>query len=689
MNKEASLKKIAAQMFDVAFRSFFTFGVATASAVFTVGQTPQPSPSPPDNDGYEVTASVEAGVRGLEVNGSESKFRSDLNYRKGFRLFDSSLSVENKKKGSRIYDSLLVNSSGWGADPSGFLRVNLEKLGIYKLDANVRRVSFFNSLNNHALNEHNANTRHNVGDFDLTLFPESEKLRFRLGSSFSATSGTAGFTTRAYGDEFPVTTFAGAKSYDFRAGVDGRLFGINLSLSHGYRLFDDNTRYVLSAPNPGNNPTNNAQLLTFERTTPVDGNSHYTLFSAQRTFTKKLDVTARFVYSTTHTRFSLLESISGRDNSNNQVDLDRFNITGDAKRPQGRGDLGVTYMVTDKFRISNSFTYDQFNISGGNLFAESLFTRTPTGGPRATVFTNTLSHRITSFRRALNTIEGDYQFNNRVGFNIGYRFTHRRVGLEGTDRNFASANPTIFSDVFDNNTSTLIAGIKVKPSNNWVIFWDVEHGKADNVFTRLANYAFTNFRVRSRISFNKFVLNLSVISKDNNNPGRSIEVPARDFNADTKNRVFSGSVDWTPVEKFTFSGGYTYNHLTSEAAIIVPVNGVRLEGLSRYFVRDHSVYFDVSAKPIKRISFYAAYRINDDRGQDVFSARPQDIFTSYPMKFQSPDVRIAIRLTRNIDWNIGYQYYDYKEKFQSSQDYRAHLPYTSLRIYFGRSAGDR
>ena len=691
MIRKAVFRKKAAPLFDVVLRSLLTLSISAVFAGFVTGQTPKSTPSEQGNAGdYEITSSFEVGVRGLDINGSENKFRSDLNYKNGVRLFDSSFLIEDKSKNAKIVDSILITSSGWGADPSGFFRINAEKTGIYRIESNIRRVNFFNNLNNHALNQHNADIQHNLADTDLTIFPESQKLRFRLGYSRSQTSGPGGFTTRAYGDEYPVTTFAGARSDDFRGGIEGQLFGINLSLSHGYRRFKDTTQYILTAPNLGNNPTNNARLFTFERSMPTVGFSHHTMFTAQRTFAKKLDVTGRFVYSTTNTRFSLFETITGRDSSNNQVDLDRFNINGDAKRPQARGDLGITYMFTENFRISNTFSYDQFNISGGNLFAEALFTRTPTGGPRATVFTNTFAHRITSYQRALNTIEGDYQFSDRVGFNIGYRFTRRRVALEGTTRNFASATPTIFSENFENNTGTLIAGMKIKPIKNWVIFWDVEHGKADNVFTRLANYDFTNFRVRSRMSFNRLALNFSAISKDNNNPGRSIDVPSRDFSADVQNRIFSGSIDWTPMDKLSFSGGYTYNHLTSETAIIVPVNSVRLQGLSRYFVRDHSAYFDVSARPIKRISFYAAYRINDDRGQgNVVSTRLQDIFTSYPMKFQSPEVRVAIRLTRNVDWNVGYQYYDYKETFQSAQDYRAHLPYTSLRIYFGRGAADR
>ena len=54
-------------------------------------------------------------------------------------------------------------------------------------------------------------------------------------------------------------------------------------------------------------------------------------------------------------------------------------------------------------------------------------------------------------------------------------------------------------------------------------------------------------------------------------------------------------------------------------------------------------------------------------------------------------MRGTIKLFNNVDWNIGYQFYDYDEKFDVdvggllfNQDYRAHLPYTSITIYLGR-----
>lgn len=667
----------------------FTLIITVATLAMAQGTQPAPSPSPEESR-FEVKSSVEIGVRGLEVNGSENKYRSDLNYGPGFRLFDSTFLIEDKSENAKLFDSLLFTSSGWDGDPTSFFRTRAEKVGAYRLESNFRRVKFFNNLNNHALNEHNADYRHQFGDVDLTIFPQRDNFRLRFGYSFNDTDGDGSITTRAYGDEFPVTSFVKNNSNDFRAGVEGKVLGFNLLFSQGYRKFDDKTTYMLEQPNLGNNTTNNARLATFERTTPIKGDSYFSTFTAQRTFAKKLDFTGRFIYSSTDTEFILNEVITGRDSSNNQVDSDTFNVVGRAKRPQSRGDLGVTYRVTDKLTLSNTFTYDSFNISGDNLFAEALISRTAAGVPRATVFTNTLALRITSLRRFLNTVEGDYQFNNRVGFNIGYRYTNRDAIVVHFDRNFAQANPVVEREGLTNTTNTLIAGMKIKPFKNSVVYWDVEHGKSDNVFTRLANNKFTNFRVRSRTNMNKFALNLSFVTKDNVNPSSSPEEPTREFATDVNSRTFSGSVDWTPIDRLSFSSGYTYQRLTSLAAIIVPVSGKRLEGVSEYFVRDHYAFFDVTAQPFRRVSIFASYRITNDQGQgDRFSTRTQDIITSYPLQFQSPEVRIVMHLSKNIDWNVGYQYYDYQERFQSVQDYRAHLTYTSLRIYFGRGKADR
>ena len=697
------------------FIGLLAFGLAVLCVPSAVAQSPSPSPSGSDQDlmgGYKVTAVVEFGWRWRSLDGNVNKYRSDLNYKPGFRSFDSNILLQSDTGKGKYFDSLLISNSGWGADPNGFLRVNMEKIGIYKLNTNVRRINYFNNLSNHALNQHTQNTNRDVGDFDITFLPQNELIRFTAGGSWSKNKGPGFTTARAYGDEFPISSRINAKSNDFRVGAEGKLLGFGWGLTQGFRVFKERSYYELTAPHQGNNPVGTAALATFSRSFPIDGQAYFTSFNLHRTIAEKLDFTGRVIYSNTSTTSSMLELISGRDASNNFIDLDRFTISGDAKRPQTRADIGLTYNVTRSFRISNTFSLDTFAVHGGEFFHQEQIRRNAAGTPLSTVFAQSAAYRVTAYKRYVNTIEGDYQFNNRLGVHIGYRYTHRKVDVTGYDLNLravlSATNPRQIIEDEKNGTNTLIAGMKIKPVKNWSIFWDVEHGQADNVFTRVENYKFTNFRVRSKVSVNKFSFDFSAITKNNSNPSVSVTVPSGfNYVTDVRSRVFSGSATWDPISELSIGGGYTYRRLTSFTPVIFPVQitppttTVSNFGFSQFFMRDHYGYVEMSARPHKRVSLFATYRMNKDTGQgDLVSAviantTPnttgvfQNVIGSYPIDFRTPEFRIAFRLHRNVDWNVGYQYYNFKDIQTPTQNYRAHLPFTSLRIYFGNGAADR
>src|SRR5687768_7669782 len=88
----------------ILFIALLTFASLFMTALGVQAQTSSASPSPTPSasneivtlGGYEVTSSVELGVRGLSVNGNHDKYRSDFNYNPGFRIFDSSFLMEDK-----------------------------------------------------------------------------------------------------------------------------------------------------------------------------------------------------------------------------------------------------------------------------------------------------------------------------------------------------------------------------------------------------------------------------------------------------------------------------------------------------------------------------------------------------------------------------------------------------------------
>jgi hypothetical protein len=119
--------------------------------------------------------------------------------------------------------------------------------------------------------------------------------------------------------------------------------------------------------------------------------------------------------------------------------------------------------------------------------------------------------------------------------------------------------------------------------------------------------------------------------------------------------------------------------------VIFFVNGVKTLGDSEYYVRDNFAFFNAFIELHPRVKLYGGYRIHNDRGQgDRVPKTTSQLITSYPVQFQSPEARVSVKINDRVDWIAGWQYYDFKERFLNRQFYQAHLPYTSLRFYFGR-----
>ena len=103
------------------FIGLLAFGLAVLCVPSASGQSPSPSPSGSDQDlmgGYKVTAVVEFGWRWRSLDGNVNKYRSDLNYKPGFRSFDSNILLQSDTGKGKYFDSLLISNSGWGADPN-------------------------------------------------------------------------------------------------------------------------------------------------------------------------------------------------------------------------------------------------------------------------------------------------------------------------------------------------------------------------------------------------------------------------------------------------------------------------------------------------------------------------------------------------------------------------------------------
>ena len=684
---------------------------------------------------YTIISTLEFGYRGLSVAGDHNKYESDLNYRAGPRLFDSSFFLRSQDgKSGGLFETALLTTTGWGADPNGNLRISIEQPKWYRFDGTYRKFKYFRFLNNFAnpnwvfspanfsvppktiTGEHGYSTDTKFGDFDLNILPKNRLVRFNVGYSPERYDGLAFTNYHLGGNEFNYPVNLRSRADDFRFGADGTLGPIDYSLLQGFRRFRDDGFASLGITPGINLDPLKGQLTSFHSDEPTRGNVDYTRASLHTLIANKLDITARVIYSDSDSDFTLLQSYSGTNwnarvsgwppgplpSTPNTLNLGQYNITGTSNRPSWLGDVGVTYLATKKLRISNTFRVDDFRIEGDAVMSDFFSITRPSGATTVTDtigFSNLDAHRLTTYRKYQNIFEGDFQFNVRYSLHFGYRYGHRRIEefFEGHDlgsNGSVSGNTrSSESDENENNTHAVFGGFKARPANNLAFYFDFERGTADNVFTRIGNYDYTNIRAKSRYApTSKLSVNLAFISRDNANPSEVAGVSLEDFGASIKSRIFTSSLDWTPNSRFSINTGYNYNWINSNAVVNFFFNNIQHpQGRSLYYVRNNFFFIDTTALLTRRVSLFTSYRINKDNGQGNRVAdpigTPGTLVASYPMSFQSPEARLAVKINRRLDWNVGYQYYNYNESpivGPRPQNYHALLPYTSLRLYFGR-----
>ncbi|HKP46435.1 MAG TPA: hypothetical protein VJT50_07535 [Pyrinomonadaceae bacterium] len=705
-----------------------------------------------DTGDYVTTGTLEVGYRGLRVDGDVNKFRSDLNYKAGPRLFDSSLLMKAKNGKGNLFETLLITSTGWGADPTGNLRFNVEKPKWYRFEGSYRRMKYFRYLNNFVnpnwlftgfpvppnpnTGLHNYNTRTQLGDFELTILPKNELIRFTIGYSPERYEGPFFTTYHQGGNEFQALVNARSQANDFRFGADGKLGPIDWTFLQGFRRFRDDS-FIDTVPvfiNP--NPTNTARFTTFSRNEPSRGHLNFTRASLHTLIEKRLDITGRIIYSKSTSDSVFVENFTGTNFNTritgllappNTLTFGLINIGSNVERPQSIGDIGVTYLATDKLRISNTFRVEDFEINGAGLYDAAFVLTRPPASTSSSFPSGFTANNVVKYRKYLNTLEGDYQFNRNYSIHLGYRYGTRHEETLHTGFNFGSLLPAALvpeSETETNHTHSFIGGFRARPVKNWTLYFDGEHGTADNVFTRIGNYDYTNIRAKSRYAPDRRVnFNVSLITRNNANPSEIAGESISDFGASIKSRTFQTSIDWMARPDLTFNIGYNYNWVNSDATIdyyyqVPPATSVFHHfGHALYFMRNNFFFVDSTWRVHRRATLFTSYRINQDRGQGNQLSDPTggtpipggivvagslrnpavtggNLVTSYPMSFQSPEARLAIRINRHLDWNLGYQYFNYNENnfvlrsfppaSTRAQNYHAHLPYMSLRIYVGR-----
>lgn len=509
-----------------------------------------------ENGNYNIKQSIEFGGRITDFTGNQATYDTFVNLHEGPRLLGLTLEMRSLNHSGSLFDSFYFTNSGYGGDPNNLSRLRMSKNKWYNFDANFRRdVNFWDySLLANPLNSatpilnapagfspiigaspHLMNTRRRLGDYGLTVLPQS-RVRFRLGYSRNIAEGPS-FTSTHEGTDAQFFQDWKTTVNNYRFGVDFKFlprtnisYDQILSYYKGdtgqvdsnlpFLLPDQTTRVDLGLPfnTAVNQPCSTPFLalpvlgtanpacngyLSYTRWGRARTSAPTEQFSLQSSYFKNVDFSARGSYSAGDMDVTgWNEQYSGR--------VTRTNIRNQytsgpvmGRRVAASADLGLTWHVTNQWKVMDSFHFSNFHnpaqwdFSYCNYFATSMAVGARLFSPTTTPITNCTnpangvagtpvhtgasqpdqvigaSSLFLKVQEKTNLFEVAFQVSPRLTARLGYRYS----GRTELESDFESGTFLFYPD--RQNTRALPIPFNVDPITGLTATCPVVNNRAD------------------------------------------------------------------------------------------------------------------------------------------------------------------------------------------------------------------
>jgi hypothetical protein len=629
---------------------------------------------------YNIVQSWELGYRYATIGGDLGKYRSDVNYRDGVRLLSSYLTVNSRDGHGHWFDEIALSTQGLGNDPYESATLRVQKNRIYRYDMLWRTNDYFNPGLTVANGEHLMDTTHRWQDHDLTLFPQSW-FRVRTGYSRVSQFGPALTTEQEFdsrGDVFPIFRDVKREYNEYRVGGDVLLKGFRLSIMRRWELFKedttDDTIGVLQGNAAGAIPVEPSTLSSFGRAEPNHGYTSGWLGNLHGDM-KWIALNARFTYSGGRRNFILNENATGVSrfgaSQNRQVI-----VAGNADRPTTTGDFSVTLFPQSKLNVINTTSISNLRIVGNNFYEQF---------DNATLSADTVSFQFLGIRLITNSTDARYRFSKKFDLFGGYRYSDRLIrSTESLAISGALPGQAVAEQ--SNHLKAGVAGVNWLPWKALRVHLEGEIGRNDNPLTPVSERKYHALRARVQYRTKTASLGGGYQESYNNN---SIAITAYSSHA----RSYTAEGSWTAKAWLSLDASYSKLHLDTVGGVAffagAPLPAEITGQQSIYISNIHAANVGARLPLTRRANIYVAYNVTKDTGDGrsrlLQQAGPvSQVFynvQTFPLTYQTPLVRLSVKITEKLRYNLGYQYYGYHEDFgvlSVNQNYRAHTGYTSL-----------
>ena len=704
-----------------------------------------------------------------------------VNLGSGPRLLEYSLALHSEKHNGLLFDDLTFNNFGYGGDPNNVTRLQFSKGALYDFDGSFRRdKNYFdynllaNPLNPPASvpnvpildSPHALYLTHRMTDLNLRILPLSV-VRFRLGYSHDIEEGT-GFSTIHQGTEALLNQPTRTITDSYRFGVSVRLFPRTMLNYDQYfsHYKDDTSGQLNSLPYTlaGNIPVDLGVAFNTAAGQPCavpilgtgfvnpacNGYFGYSRFENSRTnfpteqasfqssYFAWLDLSGRFSYSKAERTVPAFDELfSGLITRTRQRS---FATAGDssAERLSVNGDFGATIHVTNRFRIVDSFLYQNFRspsawiLDTSSLFGATLLSHPNTFDPatcpppftaatcpqhNASSSADLINDVLTNFlrqERKSNAFELEYDFTPRIMAYAGYRYENREITNNASDVQIqtfyptlpnrgacaglpllngvcTTTVPTVSNDDVAINFNSLLAGVSARLSNSLRVHFDREFDYADNAYTRISPRHLQLYRLRATYKPVEWVNisgGISILENRNTAAGIGNLQHNRSYSIAAQLAPQSGryGVDLT----YNYSDIYSQTNIcyvATPAPVGAPVCATApyLLGNSLYSSLSNYGSGSVFFKPVPRVTAWLGYSLTSATG-DTFIIDSLSPTGPLTYRYHLPLAAVNINLTRRMAFKSSWNYYDYHEYSASGptlpRNFRGNVTTLSLHYAF-------
>jgi len=461
------------------------------------------------------------------------------------------------------------------------------------------------------------------------------------------------------------------------------------------------------------------------RTNPIADFFPTEQFSMHSNYFKNVDVAAHAAYSNSQVDWSWNELGVGlgRGPTGGTVRTDQLVGPGANNRVDVNADAAVTWRITDRIRVSDTFVYNNFRLPGAWNETETTFAGV----------TNSLNSALAASPVVAASAIGNYldmkvksnladvavDLTRRLGGHIGYRFTDRRW----SDRDFlngvlAAAGAEAGNGFVPIHENSGLLGLWARPRDNLRMNLDLEvmtsspgncpatqataglctPGQA--TITRMSPDHLQHYNFRTRWAPQPWLTltgSVNVLeSRDNQSASSLVSLPINVQH--NRNYGFAASI--SKSSNWSVDFGYNYSDVFSTTnicfgdttALLVPgtvtfpcptdmassgTGPTAFGSPSNYTDLTHDGYVNAMFKPFRRTTFTAGYDIMSVSGTGLLLAAyanptttpattvPLSTLGTQDYTYHRPSLGMAIELSKELTWKTNWRYYDYSEGAQN------------------------